>query len=196
MIWRVLQQGRRGREREPHFQDLLGRPGMMNIIGFENPIHYLSSTKKKKQHKENNKNNKYNRKDNNTSEKQKYICIQKKESKQECWNNFGRGLIASLCSARRERATHCVGEGFVSRPHLLGEVQRGSNYLTSGKLKGRRNCLRMMKNERRKMKVMKRSKKSERTLTSCMDGMRQTLGHLEPCDVCKEWVWLQKQNKD
>ena len=36
----------------------------------------------------------------------------------------------------------CVREGFVSGPHLLGEVQ-GSCYLTSGKLKGRRNCLRM-----------------------------------------------------
>ena len=35
------------------------------------------------------------------------------------------------------------------------------------------------------MKVMKRSRKSEETLTSCMDEMRQTLGHLEPCDVCK-----------
>ena len=33
-----------------------------------------------------------------------------------------------------------------------------------------------MKNERRKMKVMKRSRKSEQTLTSCMDEMRQTLG--------------------
>ena len=39
---------------------------------------------------------------------------------------------------------------------------------------------------RRKMKVMKRSRKSEETLTSCMDEMRQTNGHLEPCDVCKE----------
>ena len=29
----------------------------------------------------------------------------------------------------------CVGEGFVSRPHLLGEVHRGSYYSTSGKLK-------------------------------------------------------------
>ena len=79
-----------------------------------------------------------------------------------------------------------VGEGLVSRPHLLGEVHRGSYYLTSGKVKGRRNCLRMMRNERRKMKVMKRSRKSEETLTSCMDEMRQTLEHLEPCDVCKE----------
>ena len=41
----------------------------------------------------------------------------------------------------------------------------------------------MMRNERRKMKVMERSRKSEETLTSCMDEMRQTLGHLEPCDV-------------
>ena len=55
-------------------------------------------------------------------------------------------------------------------PHLLGEVHRGSYYLTSGKLQGRRNCLRITRNERRKMKVMKRSTKSERTLTSCMHG--------------------------
>ena len=70
-------------------------------------------------------------------------------------------------------------------PISLARVQRGSYYLTSVKFKGRRNCLRMMKNERRKMKVMKRSRKSEKTFTSCVDGMRQTLGHLEPCDVCK-----------
>ena len=45
-------------------------------------------------------------------------------------------------------------------------------------------------NERRKVKMMKRSRKSERTLNSCMHGddhgmeMRQTLEHLEPkCDV-------------
>ena len=42
-----------------------------------------------------------------------------------------------------------------------------------------------MKNEKRKMKVMEKSKKSEKMLTSCMDEMRQTLGHLEPFDVCK-----------
>ena len=41
----------------------------------------------------------------------------------------------------------CVEEGFVNGPHLLGEVHKGSYYLTSVKLKGRRNCLRMMRNE-------------------------------------------------
>ena len=70
-------------------------------------------------------------------------------------------------------------------PISLAKQHRGSYYLTSGKLKGSRNCLRLMRNERRKMKVMKRSRKSEETLTSCMEEMRQTLG-LEPCDVCKE----------
>ena len=79
----------------------------------------------------------------------------------------------------------CVGEGLVSGPHLLGESAQGIYYLTSGKLKGSRNCLRLMRNERRKVKVMKRSRKSEETLTSCMDEMRQTLGHLEPFDVRK-----------
>ena len=94
--------------------------------------------------------------------------------------------IMSILSVTMGMRAHCVGERFVSRPHLLGEVHRGSYHSTSGKLKGRRNCLRLMKNEKRKMKVMKRSRRTERTLTSCMDGMRETLGHLEPCDVCKE----------
>ena len=71
-------------------------------------------------------------------------------------------------------------------PISLAKHHKGSYYLTSVKLKGSSNCLRLMRNERRKMKVMKRSRKSEETLTSCMDEMRQTLGHLEPCDVCKE----------
>ena len=37
--------------------------------------------------------------------------------------------------------------------------------------------------ERRKLDGMKRSKKSEETLTSCVDEMRQTRGQLEPRDV-------------
>ena len=45
------------------------------------------------------------------------------------------------------------------------------------------------------MQVMNRSRKSEETLTSCMDEMRQTLGHLEPCDVCKECVRQRKTTK-
>ena len=56
-------------------------------------------------------------------------------------------------------------------------------FSTSRKLKGSRNCLRFMRNERKKITVMKRSRKSEETLTSCMDQMRQTF---EPCDVCNE----------
>ena len=55
-------------------------------------------------------------------------------------------------------------------PISLVRVHRGSYYLTSGKMKGRRNCLRIMMNERRKVKMMKRSRKSEKTLTSCMHG--------------------------
>ena len=53
-------------------------------------------------------------------------------------------------------------------PISLARVHRGFYYLTSGKLKGRRNCLRIMVKERRKVKMMKRSRKSERTLNSCM----------------------------
>ena len=47
-------------------------------------------------------------------------------------------------------------------PISLAKAHKGSYYLTSVKLKGRRNCLRIMMKERRKMKVMKRSRKSER----------------------------------
>ena len=64
----------------------------------------------------------------------------------------------------------CVGEGLVSRPHLLGESAQVTYYLTSGKLKGSRNCLRIMMNERRKVQMMKRSRKSETMLNSCMHG--------------------------
>ena len=101
------------------------------------------------------------------------------------WECIVKDDCVRSCLIELQSFPLCVGEGFVSRPHLLGEVHRGSYYLTSGKLKGRRNCLRLMRNERRKMKLMERSRKSERTLTSCMVEMRQTLGHLEPCDVCK-----------
>ena len=100
---------------------------------------------------------------------------------------LGHGLLIELgvrlCEEVVLGLITCVGEGLVSRPHLLGEVAQGSYHLTSGKLKGSRNCLRLMRNERRKMKVMKRSRKSEETLTSCTDEMRQTLEHLEPRDV-------------
>ena len=41
-----------------------------------------------------------------------------------------------------------AGEGLVSRPHLLGESAQGIYHLTSVKLKGGRNCLRIMMNER------------------------------------------------
>ena len=73
-------------------------------------------------------------------------------------------------------------------PISFVRVHKCLYYFTSRKLKGSRNCLRLMMDERRKMKVMKRSRKSEETLTltACLDEMRQTLGNLEPCDVTKE----------
>ena len=56
---------------------------------------------------------------------------------------LGHGLLIELdvrlCEEVVLGLITCVGEGFVSRPHLLGEVHGGSDYLTSGKLKGRRN---------------------------------------------------------
>ena len=83
---------------------------------------------------------------------------------------FIQWLNSILQFPRRELLSPCVGEGLVSRRHLLGESAQGNYYLTSGKLKGRKNCLRIMMNERRKVKMMKRSRKSERTITSCMHG--------------------------
>ena len=93
---------------------------------------------------------------------------------------LGHGLCGGLDVSLRKEVVlgliNCAVEGLVSGPHLLGEVRRGSYCLTSGKLKGRRNSLRMMENERRKMKVMKRSRKSEEMLTSWMAlRMRRTL---------------------
>ena len=111
---------------------------------------------------------------------------------------LGHGLLIELdvrlCDEVVLELITCWGGGLVSRPHLLAEVHRGSYHLTSVKLKGRRNCWRIMKNERRKMKVMKRSRKSERTLTSWMTmWMRRTLRHLEPCDVCEMSVTTQNK---
>ena len=87
---------------------------------------------------------------------------------------LGHGLLIELDVRLREEVVlgliTCGGDVLVSRPHLLDEVHGGSCYVTSGKLMGRRNCMRIMRNERRKVKVMKRSRKSEITLTSCMHG--------------------------
>ena len=84
------------------------------------------------------------------------------------------GSLSHLTSCRVAHPSHlqimCVGEGLVSRPDLLGESAQGIYYLTSGKMKGRRKCWKILMNERRKVKMMKRSRKSERTLNSCMHG--------------------------
>ena len=87
---------------------------------------------------------------------------------------LGHGLLIELdvrlCEDVVLGLITCVGEGFVSRPHLLGASAQGIYFLTLVKLKGRRNCLKIMMNERRKVKMMKRSRQSERTLNSCMHG--------------------------
>ena len=119
------------------------------------------------------------------------------------WNCFVANRLEELVDEDDSRSSSRVREHerFVLEKDSsvdsisLAKYHRGFYYLTLGKLKGSRNRLRLMRNERRKMKVMKRSRKSEETLTSCMDEMRQTLGHLEPCDVCKEWVWQHKTTK-
>ena len=62
-----------------------------------------------------------------------------------------------------------VVETFLSvDPISSATVHRGFYYLTSDKLKDRRKCLRSRMKKRRNMKMMKRSRKSERTLNSCM----------------------------
>ena len=47
-------------------------------------------------------------------------------------------------------------------------VRRVIYYLTSGKMKGKRKCWKIKMKKRKKVKLMKRSRESERTLNSCM----------------------------
>ena len=62
-----------------------------------------------------------------------------------------------------------VREKFLSiGPISLARVHRDIYYLTSRKMKGRRKCWKIKMKKRRKVKVMKRSRKSEKTLNSCM----------------------------
>ena len=85
---------------------------------------------------------------------------------------LGHGLLIELDVSLREEVVlglvTCVGERFVIRPRLLGESAQGIYYLTSGNLKGRKKCWRLRMKKRKKMKLMKKSTKSERTLNSCM----------------------------
>ena len=92
----------------------------------------------------------------------------------------------------------CVGEGLVSRPHLLGENAQVIYYLTSWKLKDRRNCLKVMMNEKKKLKMLK----SERTLNSCMHGDDHGMewgAHaniLSQSAMCKRWVWQHRTDNE
>ena len=84
-----------------------------------------------------------------------------------------------------------------SDPISSARVRSDISYLTSGKMKGRRKCWKI-KMKKRKVKLMKKSRKSERTLNSCMrhgddhgmewDANANTLSH---CAMCKGWVWQQ-----
>ena len=62
-----------------------------------------------------------------------------------------------------------VREKFLSLdPISLARVHRDIYYLTSAKVKGRRKCWKIRMKRRRKVKLMKRSRKSERTPNSCI----------------------------
>ena len=62
-----------------------------------------------------------------------------------------------------------VEEKFLSLdPISSATVRKAVNNLTTGKMKGRRKCWKIKMKKRRKVKLMKRSRKSERTLNSCM----------------------------
>ena len=73
-----------------------------------------------------------------------------------------RGRASAHMGRRRFRTDTVLEQDSSVVLHLLGEVHRGRT-LTSyiGKLKGRRNCLMTTTNERRKAKMMKRSRMSE-----------------------------------
>ena len=62
-----------------------------------------------------------------------------------------------------------VEEKFLSLdPISSAMVRRVVYYLTSGKMKGRRKCWKIKMKKRRKVKMTKKARKSERTLNSCM----------------------------
>ena len=83
---------------------------------------------------------------------------------------LGHGLLIELdvclCEEVVLGLVSCEGEVIVIRHHLLGESAQRIYFFTSGKLNGSRTRLKIEK--RRKVKLMKRSRKSERTLNSCM----------------------------
>ena len=77
---------------------------------------------------------------------------------------------------RKNSLNRCLVSTLVNRQFSISfasELTSGKwvYYLTSAELKGRRNRLRIMMNEKRKSEYdEKRSRKSERTLNSCMHG--------------------------
>ena len=86
---------------------------------------------------------------------------------------LGHGLLVELDVSLCEEVVlwaHnlCVEKDLSVDPHLLGDCAQEIYYLTSVKLKGKKNCLRMVMKKRKKVKMMKRSWKSERTLNSRM----------------------------
>ena len=85
---------------------------------------------------------------------------------------LGHGLLieldVSLCEEVVLGLITCEGEVIVIRHHLLGESAQGILLLNLREDEGQEEVLEDKMKKRRKVKLMKRSRKSERTLNSCM----------------------------
>ena len=51
------------------------------------------------------------------------------------------GTLRTILSAVAKENSRCVGEGFVSRPHLLGESAQGILLLNLGEVEGEKELL-------------------------------------------------------
>ena len=78
-------------------------------------------------------------------------------------------LPAGSCHKEVDEDNEHVEEKFLSvDPISSARVQRVICYLTSGKLKGSKKCWNIKMKKRRNVKLMTRSRNSEKTLNSCM----------------------------
>ena len=101
-------------------------------------------------------------------------------------NNFRSDLLPGAS------CVNCGGEVLVIGPHLLSENAQGYLQLNLREDEGQEEVLELKMKKRRKVKLMKRSRKSERTPNSCMrhgddHGMEcdANTNILSQCAMCK-----------
>ena len=121
--------------------------------------------------------------------------------------NHTNTSVANMGSFLTGRSPHrtktTVEEKFLSLdPISSARVHRVICYFTSGKMKGRRTCRKIRMKKGRKVKLMIWSRKSERSLNSCVrhgddHGMEwdANANILSRCAMCKGWVWQQLKQR-